>query len=58
VRKPEGNNPLGRSISSLVFNINMDLGEIGWAGMDWIELAEDRDQWRAFVIKVMNMCIL
>jgi hypothetical protein len=57
VRKLEGNNPLGRSICRSVFNINMDLGEIRWAGMDWIEMTEDRDQWRAFVNKVMNMCI-
>jgi hypothetical protein len=33
----------------------MDLGEIGWDGMDWIELAEDRDQWRAPLNTVMNL---
>jgi hypothetical protein len=33
----------------------MDLGEIGWDGMDWIELAQDRDQWRALVNTVMNL---
>jgi hypothetical protein len=38
-----------------VDNIRMDLGEIGWDGMDWIELAQDRDQWRAFVNTVMNL---
>jgi hypothetical protein len=36
-------------------NIKMDLGEIGWDGKDWIELAQDRDQWRAFVNTVMNL---
>jgi hypothetical protein len=39
-----------------VDNIKMDLREIGWDGMDWIELAEDRDQWRALVVNtVMNL---
>jgi hypothetical protein len=38
-----------------VDNIKMDLGEIGWGDMDWIDLAEDRDQWRALVNTVMNL---
>jgi hypothetical protein len=38
-----------------VENIKIDLGEMGWDGMDWIELAEDRDQWRALVNTVMNL---
>jgi hypothetical protein len=38
-------------------NIRMDLGEIGWDGMDWIDLAQDRDQWRAFVNTVMNLWV-
>jgi hypothetical protein len=38
-------------------NIKMDLGEIGWDGMDWIELAQDRDQWRALVKTGMNLII-
>jgi hypothetical protein len=36
-------------------NIKMDLREIGWPGMDWINLAQDRDQWRALVNAVMNL---
>jgi hypothetical protein len=38
-----------------VDNIKMDLGEIGWDNMDWIDLAPDRDQWRALVNTVMNL---
>jgi hypothetical protein len=38
-----------------VDNIKMDLREIGWGGMDWIDLAQDRDQWRALVNTVMNL---
>jgi hypothetical protein len=41
--KPEGKKPLGRPRRSWVDNIKMDLREIGWDGMDWIELAKDRD---------------
>jgi hypothetical protein len=38
-----------------VDNIKMDLREIGWDGMDWIDLAQDRDQWRALVRAVINL---
>jgi hypothetical protein len=55
VGKPEGKRPLGRSRRRWVDNIKMDLREIGWDGMDWIDLAQDRDQWRALVITVMNL---
>jgi hypothetical protein len=55
VGKPEGKRPLGRPRCRLVDNIKMDLGEIGWDGRDWIELAQDRDQWRALVNMVMNL---
>jgi hypothetical protein len=55
VGKPEGKRPLGRPRRRWVDNIKMDLGEIGWYGMDWIELAQDRDQWRALVNTVMNL---
>jgi hypothetical protein len=55
VGKPEGKRPLGRPRRRWVNNIKMDLREIGWGGMDWIELAEDRDQWRDLVNMVMNL---
>jgi hypothetical protein len=52
--KPEGKRPLARPERRWVDNIKMDLGEIEWDGMDWINLAEDRGQWRALVNTVMN----
>jgi hypothetical protein len=55
VEKPEGKRPLGRPRRRWVDNIKMDLREIGWKYMDWIDLAQDRDQWRAFVNTVMNL---
>jgi hypothetical protein len=42
-------------VRSWVDNIKMDLREVGWDGMDWIDLAEDKDQWRALVNTVMNL---
>jgi hypothetical protein len=53
--KPDGKTPLGRPRHWWVDNIEMDLREIGWYGMDWIDLAQDRDQWRALVNMVMNL---
>jgi hypothetical protein len=50
-----GRRPLGRPRRRWVDNIKMDLREIGWDGMDWIDLAQDRDQWRDFVSTVMNL---
>jgi hypothetical protein len=44
VGKPEGKRPLGRPWRKWVDNINMDLREIGWVGMNWIDLAQNRDQ--------------
>jgi hypothetical protein len=55
VGKPEGKRPLERPRRRWVDNIKMDLGEIEWDGMDWIDLAEDRDQWRALVNTVVNL---
>jgi hypothetical protein len=55
VEKPEGKRPLGRPTRRWVDNIKMDLTEIRWDGVDWIELAQDRDQWRALVNTVMNL---
>jgi hypothetical protein len=55
VGKPEVKRPLGRPRRSWVYNIKMDLREIGWDGMDWIDLAKDRDRWRALVKTVMNL---
>jgi hypothetical protein len=57
VGKPEGKRPLGRPRRRWVNNIKMYLGEIRWDGRDWIELAQDRDQWRALVNTVMNLRI-
>jgi len=53
VGKPEGKRPLGRPRCRWEVNIKMDLGEVGGVG-DWMELAQDRDRWRALVNKVMN----
>jgi hypothetical protein len=55
VGKPKGKRPRGRPRHRLEDNIKMDLREIGWGGMDWIDLAQDRDQWRALVNTVMNL---
>jgi hypothetical protein len=55
VRKPEGRKQLGRPRIRWVDNIKMDLREIGWGDMDWNNLAQDRDQWRALVDTVMNL---
>jgi hypothetical protein len=46
VGKPEGKKPLGRPRHRWEYNIKMDLLEVGCGGMDWIELAQDRDMWR------------
>jgi hypothetical protein len=55
VGKPEAKRPLGRPRSRGVDNIKMDLREIGWDGMDWIDLAQYRDRWRGLVNTVMNL---
>jgi hypothetical protein len=47
--------PLGRPRRRWEDNIKMHLREIGWSGMDWIDLTQDRDQWRTLVNMVMNI---
>jgi hypothetical protein len=55
VGRPEGRRPLGRPRSRWEDNIKMDLQEVGWGGMDWIDMAQDRDRWRTLVSAVMNL---
>jgi hypothetical protein len=54
VGKPEGKRPLGRPRRSWEDNINMDLQKVGGGRRDWMELAQDRDRWRALVAKVRD----
>jgi hypothetical protein len=55
VEKPEGKRPVRRLRRRWEDNIKMDLREVGWEGLDWIDLALDRDSWRALVNAVMNV---
>jgi hypothetical protein len=55
VGKPEGKRPLGRPRRRWMDNIKMNLREIGWDGLGWIDLAQSRDQWRALVNIVMKL---
>jgi hypothetical protein len=55
VGKPEGKRPLGRPKRRWEDNIKIDLQEVGYGGMDWIYLAQDRDRLRAVVNAVMNL---
>ena len=55
VGKPEGKGPLGRLRRRWEDNIKMYLQEVGSGGIDWTELTQDRDSWRALVIAVMNL---
>ena len=55
VGKPEGKRPLGRPRRRWEDNIKMDLQAVGCGSMDWIELSQDRDRWRALVNAVMNL---
>jgi len=52
---PEGNIPLERHRRGWEDNIKIDLQVVGFGGMDWIDLAQDRNRWRAFVNAVMNL---
>jgi hypothetical protein len=54
--RPEGKRPLARHRRRWEDNINMDLQDVGW-GMDWIELAQDRTRWWAFVKTVTNLWV-
>jgi hypothetical protein len=56
--KPEGKRSLGRPGRRWEDVIRMDLREIGWGSVDWIQLAQDRDRWRALVNRVMNLRVL
>jgi hypothetical protein len=55
VGRPQGKRPLGRSRRRWEDNIKMDLREIGIDGANWIRMAQDRVQWRAFMNTVMNL---
>ena len=55
VGKPEGKGPLGKPRRRWEDNIKMDLQEVGCGSMDWIDLAQDRDRWRALVNAVMKL---
>jgi hypothetical protein len=55
VGKPEGKGPIGRPSRGWLDNIRMDLVEVGWGDVDWIDLAQDRDRWRALVNSVFNL---
>ena len=55
VGKPEGKRPLGKPRRRWEDNIKMYLQKVGCGGMDWIELAQDRDKWRALVKVVMKI---
>jgi hypothetical protein len=56
--KPEGKRPLGRPRRRWEDVIRMELRVIGWGSTDWIQLAQDRDRWRALVNTVMNLRVL
>jgi hypothetical protein len=58
VGKPEGKRPLGRPRRRREDGIRMDLREIGWGSVEWIQLAQDRDRWRALVNTVMDFRVL
>jgi hypothetical protein len=58
VGKPEGKRPLGGSRRRWADNIRVDLGEVGWGHVAWIDLAQDWNRWRALVNSVLNLWVL
>jgi hypothetical protein len=58
VGKPEGKRPLGRPRRRWEDGVPVDLREIGWGSVDWIQLAQARDRWRVLVNTVMNLRVL
>jgi hypothetical protein len=57
VRKPKERRPLGRTRSRWADNAKTNLADIGWRGVDWIGLAQDKDNWRAIANAVMNILV-
>jgi hypothetical protein len=57
VGKPARKRELGRPRHRWEYNIRMDFGEIGWEGMDWMHLSQDRDQWQALMNAVTNLWV-
>jgi hypothetical protein len=55
VGRPQGRRPLGRPRRRWLHNNRMDLVEVGWGDVDWVDLAQDRDRWRALVNSVLNL---
>jgi hypothetical protein len=55
--KPEGKRPFGRFRRTWEDNIRMDLREVGWEGVDWMLVAQNRDQWRSLVNRVMKLLV-
>jgi hypothetical protein len=58
VGKPEGKRPLEKPKRRREYGIRMDLREIGWGGVGWIHLAQERDRWQDVVSAVMNLRVL
>jgi hypothetical protein len=57
VWRPEGRRPLGRPRRGWEDNSKMNFQEVGWGGMDWIDLAQNRNRWRVVVKAVMNLLV-
>ena len=57
VGKSEGKRPIGRTGHRLEDNMKLDLQEVDWGGMDWIDLAQDKDRWCALINAVMTLWI-